>query len=115
MKEDHSEGNSDRHDDGNSDQHSDGNSEQNEFPGMQERTVGDYWRPVVNENYSRIRRQPVDANNFKLKASLISMVQRKQFGGHASKDPHGHISKKLEVNIPFADAQLHQVHEGNYE
>ena len=88
MEENHS----DRHFYGNSDQH----SEQNELPRMQESTLGDYWRPIVNENYSGIRRQPIVANNFELKASLISMVQQKQFGGYDSEDPNGHISNFLE-------------------
>ena len=40
-------------------------------------TLGDYWRPMVNENCLGIRKQPIDANNFELKASLISIVQKK--------------------------------------
>ena len=63
---------------------------------MQESTLGDYWRPIVNENYLGIGRQPIVANNFELKASLISMVQQKQFGGYDSEDPNGHISNFLE-------------------
>ena len=30
---------------------------------------------MVTKNYSRIKRQLIDVNNFELKASLISMVQ----------------------------------------
>ena len=41
---------------------------------MQQCTLGDYWRPVINENYSRVRMQPTNANNVELKTSLISMV-----------------------------------------
>ena len=47
---------------------------------------------MINENYLGIREQPIDANNFELKASSISMVQQKQFWGYSSKDPNGHIS-----------------------
>ena len=35
----------------------------------------DYFRPVVNDNYSGIRRQTINANNFELKPALINMVQ----------------------------------------
>ena len=34
---------------------------------------------------------------FELKASLISMVQQKQFRGHTSEDPNWHISNFLEL------------------
>ena len=30
----------------------------------------------MNEEYSRIRHQPIDANNFELKPALISMDQQ---------------------------------------
>ena len=41
----------------------------------QQRALRDYFRPVVNENYSGIRRQTINANNFELKPTLINMVQ----------------------------------------
>ena len=34
----------------------------------------DYFRPIVNDNYSRIRQQPINANNLELKPTLINMV-----------------------------------------
>ena len=52
---------------------------------------------MLNENYSRIRRWTIDANNFELKPSLISMVQQQKFEGHPSKDPNGHLSNFLEL------------------
>ena len=59
-----------------SDVYSDRRSNQNELLGMQEPTLGDCWKPVVNESYSGIWRQAMDANNFELKLSLLSMVQQ---------------------------------------
>ena len=50
----------------------------------------------MNGNYSRIRHQSINANNFELKPTLISMVQQQQFGGNPSKDPNGHLSNFLE-------------------
>ena len=47
----------------------------NEMPGIREPTLGDCWRPMMNEEYSGIRHQLIDANNFELKPALISMVQ----------------------------------------
>ena len=62
------------------------------------RTLRDYLRPVVNENYSGIRRQTINANNFELKPGLIGMVQQQQFGGLPSEDPHNHLSSFLELS-----------------
>ena len=35
----------------------------------------DFWRPIIQEEYSSIRQPIVDANNFELKPALITMVQ----------------------------------------
>ena len=50
--------------DHNSDRFSDGQSDHNEMPGLRESTFGDCWRPMMNEDYSGIQHQPIDANNF---------------------------------------------------
>ena len=60
----------------NTDRYSEGHSDQNEILERQEPTLGDCWRPSLDENFSGIRHQPIDANNFKLKPALISMVQQ---------------------------------------
>ena len=39
-------------------------------------TMEDFWRPIIQEEYSAIRQPTVDANNFKLKPALITMVQQ---------------------------------------
>ena len=60
--------------DNKSDRYSEGHSNQNDLPEMREPALGDCWKPMANENYSRIRQQTIDANYFELKLSLISMV-----------------------------------------
>ena len=42
--------------DRNSDAYNEGHSDHNEMRGLREPTLGDYWRPMLNENYSGIRR-----------------------------------------------------------
>ena len=42
-------------------------------PPMQD-TMEDFWRPIIQEEYSVIRQPIVDANNFELKPALITMV-----------------------------------------
>ena len=52
---------------------------------------------MLNDNYSRIRQQFINANNFELKPSMISMVQQQQFVGHSLEDPNAHLSNFLEL------------------
>ena len=44
-----------------------------------------------------MRLQPLDANNFKLKPSLISIVHQHQFVGHSLEDLNGHVAYFLEL------------------
>ncbi|XP_040988950.1 uncharacterized protein LOC121236567 [Juglans microcarpa x Juglans regia] len=60
-------------------------------------TLKDYVRPVVNDNYSGIRRQTINANNFELKPALINMVQQAQFSGSPLDDPNIHLAMFLEI------------------
>ena len=83
--------------DQNSDKFNEGHSDQNEMPRIRDLTLGDCWRPMMNEDYSGIRHQPIDANNFKLKPTLISMVQQQQFGGSPSEYPNRHLSNFLQL------------------
>ena len=57
----------------------------------------DYFRPVVNDNYSGIRYQPINANNFELKPALINMAQQNQYGGLLHEDPNVHLATFLEI------------------
>ena len=52
---------------------------------------------MMNEDYSGIRHQPIDANNFELNPALINMVQQQQFRGSPSEDPNGHLPNFLQL------------------
>ena len=54
-------------------------------------TVEDFWRPIIQEGYYAIRQPTVDANNFELKPTLITMVKQHQFIGHPTEDPNEHL------------------------
>ena len=57
-----------------------------------------------------MRLQPIDANNFKSKPALISMVQQHQFGGNFSEDLNGHLAYFLELaNIVAVNGVPHDV------
>ena len=60
-------------------------------------TVEDFWRPIIQEEYSTIIQAIVDANNFELKASLITMVQQHPFTGHPTEDPNEHLGRFLRM------------------
>ena len=60
-------------------------------------TMEDFWRPIIQEEYSAIRQPIVDANNFKLKPALITMVKQHQFTGHPTEDPNEHVGRFLRM------------------
>ena len=45
-------------------------------------TMEDFWRPVIQDEYSTMRQPAIEANNFELKLAFITMVQYHQFTGH---------------------------------
>ena len=51
----------------------------------------EFWRPIIQEEYSVVRQPPIEANNFEQKPALIIMVQQHQFIGHPSEDPNEHL------------------------
>ena len=60
-------------------------------------TMEDFWRPVIQAEYSAIRQPAVEANNFELKPVLITMVQQHQFTGHPTEDPNEHLGRFLRM------------------
>ena len=60
-------------------------------------TMEDFWTPIIQEEYSAVRQPAIEANNFELKPTLITMVQQHQFTGHPSEDPNEHIGRFLRM------------------
>ena len=60
-------------------------------------TMEDFWRPIIQDEYSAIRQPSVEANNFELKPALITMVQQHQFTGHPTEDPNEHLGRFLRM------------------
>ena len=60
-------------------------------------TMEDFWRPIIQEEYSVVRQPAIEANNFKLKSALITMVQQHQFTSHPSKDPNEHMGRFMRM------------------
>ena len=60
-------------------------------------TMEDFWRPIIEEEYSAIRQPTVDANNFELKPALITMVHQHQFTSHPTENLNEHLSRFLKM------------------
>ena len=60
-------------------------------------TMEEFWRPIIQEEYSVVRQPPMEANNFELKLALITMVQQHQFTGHPSEDPNEHLGRFMRM------------------
>ena len=57
----------------------------------------DLWRPVIRDEHSTMRQPAIEANNFELKPTLITMVQQHQYIGHPSEDPNEHMGRFLRM------------------
>ena len=60
-------------------------------------TMEDFWRPVIQDEYSAVRQPALKANNFELKPALITMVQQHQFTRHPSEDPNEHMGRFMRM------------------
>ena len=57
----------------------------------------EFWRPIIQEEYSAVRQPLIEANNFELKPALITMVQQHQFTGHPSEDPNEYFGRFMRI------------------
>ena len=57
----------------------------------------DFWRLVIQDEYSTVRQPAIEANNFELKPALITMVQQHQYTGHPSEDLNEHMGRFLRM------------------
>ena len=60
-------------------------------------TMEDFWRLVIQDEYSVVRQPAIEAKIFELKPSLITMVQQHQFIGHPSEDPNEHMGRFMRM------------------
>ena len=64
---------------------------------QRQRTMEDFWTPIIRDEYSTVRQPTIEANNFKINPTLITMVQQHQFTRHPSKDPNEHLGRFLRM------------------
>ena len=64
-------------------------------------TMEEFWRPIIQEEYSAVRQPSIEADNFELKLVLITMVQQHQFTGHPSEDPNEHLGRFMRMENTF--------------
>ena len=64
--------------------------------GDQPRPLKSYAIPSQEEPYNNFVAPPIEANNFELKPSLLSVVQQNQFFGGSIDDPNLHLSMFLQ-------------------
>ena len=62
-----------------------------------QRTMEDFRKPIIRDDYSAVRQPTIEANNFELKLALITMVQQNQFTTHPSEDPNEHMGRFLRM------------------
>ena len=62
-----------------------------------QRTMEDFWKPVIRDDYYIVRQPAIEANNFELKPALITMVQQNQFTSHPNEDPNEHMGRFLRM------------------
>lgn len=56
-----------------------------------QRTLEDYWRPIIKYYYSAVRTKTVKEKYFKLKPSLATMAEQHQFTRHPEEDANEHV------------------------
>ena len=57
----------------------------------------DFWRPIIQDEYSIVRQPAIATKNFELKPALITMVQHHQFIEHPNEDPNEHTRRFMRM------------------
>ena len=57
----------------------------------------DFWKLVIRDSYSIVKKPEIEENNFELKPALITMVRQNQFIGHPSEDPNENMGRFLRM------------------
>ena len=65
------------------------------------RTLGDFTIPDISGSFGGIVAPAIANNNFKIKPSIIHMVQNNQFGGLQGEDPYAYILTFLNMCATF--------------
>ena len=65
------------------------------------RTLGNFAMPDITDNFGGIMAPSIANNNFKIKLSIIQMVQNNQYGCLQGEDPYTHILVFLNVCATF--------------
>ena len=60
-------------------------------------TMEDLWNSFIHNKYSAIKPPAINANDFELKPTLITMVQQNQFAGHSTEKPNEHLGRFLKI------------------
>ena len=64
---------------------------------QRQRTMEDFWRPIIRDEYSAVRKPTIEENNLELKLALITMVQQHQFTGHPIEYHNEHLGRFLRM------------------
>ena len=73
--------------------------EKEEVERNQRPNTEDFWRPIIQAEYSTVRQPAIEANNFKLEPALITMMQQHQFTCHPFEDPNEHMRRFMRMVI----------------
>ena len=60
-------------------------------------TMENLWDSFIHNKYPAIKQPAIDANDFELKPSLITMVQQNQFAGHSTENPNEHLGRFMRI------------------
>ena len=60
-------------------------------------TMQDLWNAFIHNKYAAIKPPAVNANDFELNPSLITMVQQNQFTGHPTENPSEHLGRFMRI------------------